>query len=153
MEAPLQRLVSRAGRAKKQLAKKALKKETTKHLDEKWNYNQQTQMRNAIVKEMNNDARRNYKEDYAVGGRLLPRRDIGSDKLTFATVNANLFFKPTKPEKWRRKPWMTEGDTVLVCDGKDKGAIAEVQEVREDQEACILVDKNMVSFQKPGILL
>ncbi|KAF2153128.1 hypothetical protein K461DRAFT_277930 [Myriangium duriaei CBS 260.36] len=152
MESPLQKALARAGQASRHAAKKAERKKVNTFKDEKWAYQYRSKIQNAQILRMKKQAEHNWKEDWAVGTRLLPRRDIGKSKFAFGTMPSDILYNPTVPEKWRKQKWLAEGDRVVITAGRDRGKIGKVDQVSEDSHSVRVEKLNEVNYVVPEFL-
>ncbi|TKX18492.1 hypothetical protein C1H76_9281 [Elsinoe australis] len=149
MEAPLQRILARATRAKRNAAKRLKNQELEEFKDQKANWKMSSRFRDEEIRSHYKREARNRREDWDAGPRLIPRRDIGVNRTAFGTISRNLDYPPVLPEPWRTKPMFAVGDRVVLLKGADKGKIGKVKSVETERQIVEVEGLNRFNYVVP----
>ena len=111
-------------------------------------FNTKEQLKNQNASKMMHvkNEKKHRREDWEVGPRLAPRRDVGSLAEKYATVDQSIMQPLDKSMRDRKgvRTWLAEGDRVVLLEGKDKGKIGRVDSVNEDSQTVRLRSMNLV---------
>ncbi|OQN96895.1 hypothetical protein B0A48_17449 [Cryoendolithus antarcticus] len=84
-------------------------------------------------------------------GLLAPRRDVGDKAKTHGALSLYSFNLPDRhPRSLPKWYWVSEGDRVVVTKGREKGKIAEVEEVQKEKGAVRLKGVNVADVAVPS---
>lgn len=148
----MQKLLRRTAQAKAQASRRT-KNQVTKSRTEnrKLRHYQYIEFNRAVLQDVKN-AQFSRREDHLLGP-LAPRRDVGSKRDTYGTVDERRLRGPGmkgigvekggRPEEWTG---IKEGDRVVVVgkEVRDWGKVGLVREVRANQGDCAVEGLNMV---------
>ncbi|KAH8596499.1 putative 54S ribosomal protein L40, mitochondrial [Bisporella sp. PMI_857] len=100
----------------------------------------------------------NRREDWELGP-LAPKRDVGSKKDTYGTIDGQRLRGPALPTKEREaimKMWggtyylnIAKGDRMVILEGRDKGRIGTIGNIDEDRCEVTLEGLNMIDVEVP----
>lgn len=136
----MQKVIQRSQYAKQYAKRKIKARKENLQADEVWELRQSRFRQNRETAQFFRDARSNRKADWETG-TLAPRRDVGEKATTYGAMSV-YNFQPVDLNPKDRPKWcaVTEGDRVVVIKGRDKGTIAEVQEVHLERGCLQLRD-------------
>ena len=145
----MQKLIKRTEQAKR-VAERQMKKRKEHMLKaESWERNQSRIRLNRANNGLIRDARKNRKEDWATGA-LAPRRDVGDQAETYASINMyNSMLPEIDPEKRLKWFHIHEGDRVVVMKGRERGKIAKVTNLDKEKNSVTVKDVNVVDISVP----
>ncbi|MCJ1389354.1 hypothetical protein MMC18_002210 [Xylographa bjoerkii] len=150
----MQKLLRRTALVKKQAARKAVARQGKSDSDDrKLRLNEQKTI-NISIRHDTRAARLARHEDWFLGP-LAPKRDVGSSRETYGTLDPRRLRGVDKP-KDQIKDWgIVEGDRVVVVqDGhRERGKIGKVREVRKDAQECTVRGLNRADVSIPDYLL
>lgn len=147
----MDKLLSRAIRAKSQAARRSKKKYemvVTRHLNN-------TRKENAAYLKMVGDDRRTVraeeKEDHRLGP-LAPRRAVGKEELeAYGSFDQSRIIPPSVPRQFRIKHWnICEKERVVVLRGPDRHKIGAVKSIDKKNNTVIVEGLNMVCARPTG---
>ncbi|MCJ1319961.1 hypothetical protein MMC15_005297 [Xylographa vitiligo] len=150
----MQKLLRRTALVKKQAARKAVARQGKSDSDDRKLRLNEQKIINISVRHDNRAARLARREDWLLGP-LAPKRDVGSAKETYGTLDARRL-RGVDKAKDQIKDWgIVEGDRVVVVqDGhREKGKIGKVREVRKEAEECFVAGLNRADVAIPDYLL
>lgn len=103
-------------------------------------------MRKQFARTIVKDEQRYRKEDWRVGPRLAPRRDVGENADRYATIAQALISPPRKTAMFSKGfvPYLSPEDRVVILEGRDKGKIARIESVDEDSQTVKMKGMNQV---------
>lgn len=145
----MDKLLSRAVRARNQAARRLKKKEEK----------QATHFLNSIRKENiafqnmvaadRKASRAEEKEDHRLGP-LAPRRAVGKDELErYGAFDQNRIIPPAVPEQFRIKYWnIREKERVVILTGPDRHKIGAVKSIDKKNNTLIVEGMNMVCARR-----
>lgn len=125
----MQKVLQRSKYAKQYANKRIQARKEKLQADEVWELRQTHARQNREKGALYREARTNRQVDWKAGP-LAPRRDVGEKAHSYGAMSV-YNFQPPDLYPQNRPKWcgITEGDRVVVVKGRDKGTIAEVQEV------------------------
>jgi len=101
-----------------------------------------------MVKKIVKNEQLNRKEDWKLGPRLAPRRDVGEAAEKYATIDQALLHPPEKTTKEQKgfRSHLTQEDRVVILEGRDKGKIGIVSDVNVRAQSVKIRNMNLVRF-------
>lgn len=136
---------------KQVLRRKARRKAELTRMENK-NIRQQAEYARRQEIKLLQEARVARREDWEMGP-LAPRRDVGDKKEKYGTISPQSMNKPELRKEEKEailKPWggrflnITEGDRVVVLEGRDKGKIGKVLSIDKDRAQVTVEGLNLV---------
>ena len=146
----MQKLIQRSKLAEREVTRRKARVFAQRESDKIWEANMQKRDQRQHIRSNVMQERKARREDWEVGTRLAPRRDIGDRAEKYATVDQSMFSSPNVAKKIREKtkPWIAEGDRIVMLEGRDKGKIARVTSCDEDSQTVKVTGVNQVSGQR-----
>ena len=103
------------------------------------------------LKRMRLEARKSYREDWALGP-LAPKRDYGEKEGTFGALSPGQIAEQDLPEREIRREWNKIGDNyfkpsdrVVITLGREKGKIGEISSINENRVSAKIEGLNKVN--------
>lgn len=150
----MQKVIRRTLLAEKQAARRlAKRKDTSKREQAKSNREQSRYLRKDEVRDIKT-ARQVRKEDWELGP-LAPRRDVGSLKEAYGTINSQRTRGTLLNEKEKERLLESVGgkylvfskeDRVVLLEGRDKGKIGKITAIDAARGECTVEGLNLVSY-------
>ena len=146
----MQKVIQRTKAAQRQAVRRLQKEKEHIERGQAYNRRQEAQRVRKYNSSLIADARKNRKEDWALGP-LAPRRDVGDNADSYGSVPIFNFQLPDKNPNVRPK-WfhISEGDRVVVVKGREKGKIGIVNDLNKEKVSVQVRDVNVADISVPA---
>lgn len=146
----MQKVIQRTKAAQRQASRRLKKGKEHIERGQAFNRREEAQRLRRYNNSLIVDARKARNEDWALGP-LAPRRDVGDQADSYGTIPIFNFSLPDKNPN-RRPKWfhISEGDRVVVVNGREKGKIGVVNDLNKDKVSVQIRDINMADVSVPA---
>jgi len=145
IKTPAEKLLANAARLKRVAQNKFERKKQLERYNEVSIYHRQVGMQNSAIQQVYRDERRYRRDEWQMGSRLIPRRDVGTSRQNYAHVSSEMWSFPDVPEHLRQPMRISPGDKVVVMEGKERGKIGKVKDVDEERQTVSIEEMNKVN--------
>ena len=151
----MQKIIQRTKYAEREVSRRKARMFAQRENDQIWEANMRKRDQRQYIKSNVLQERKARREDWEIGPRLAPRRDIGEQAAKYATVDQSLLspIAVTSKVRAQTKAWIAEGDRVVLLEGKDKGKIARVAVCDDDSQTVKVTSMNQVGGIRPSCKL
>lgn len=144
----MQKIIQRRMAAEGQALRRKIRRKAMTESDHNFQNNMRRKAQRQAQSQYIKEERSNRREDWETGPRLAPKRDLEE---RYGTMEQTLLIPIQKQESQRKRPWVAEGDRVVLLEGKDKGKIGRVTSVDPETETLKVKDMNQVCPTLPFI--
>ncbi|GAB7346574.1 hypothetical protein MBLNU457_5763t2 [Dothideomycetes sp. NU457] len=150
----MDKVLKRTQNALRNAARKKARQQVAKDRDELYHVRQTEKMHRLMMRKIVKDEQHNRKEDWRLGPRLAPRRDIGEAADKYATIHQALIQPPNKTAKYNKDfvCHLSPEDRVVVLVGRDKGKIGRVSTINEEAQTVKVQGMNQADYYVPDFM-